>query len=260
MNDITKTKPTGAEMWNVPNVQAPATNMLEVISRAASNPDVDIDKLERLIAVQQQIQANQAEADFNSALSRAQAAMPRVVKTRTNAHTKSMYAAFEDVLSATASTIHAEGLSVSFSQGDAASEGHIRTIMQVRHSAGHSVTHWMELPIDNVGAAGNATKTDVHGIAASTTYAKRYLFCGVFGIAPDGMDRDGSPPTQEVHLVTDQQAMELHALINENGLDEKQWLDWIEGKTGERSFYSIPRANFAKVRDVILKRIKAGAA
>ena len=238
----------------------PATNMLEIISRAASNPDVDIDKLERLIAVQQQIQAKQSESDFNAALARAQAAMPRVVKTRTNAHTKSMYAAFEDVLSATASTINAEGLSVSFSQGDAAEAGHIRTVMQVRHSGGHSVSHWMELPVDNTGAGGKATKTNVHGIASTTTYCKRYLYCGVFGIAPEGMDKDGNLPTQEVQLVTDEQAMELHALISENELDEKQWLDWIEGKTGERSFNSIPRANFVKVKDVILKRIKASAA
>ncbi len=253
MNDMTEAPPVGTDIQN------PLTgSMLEVISRAASDPAVDIDKLERLIAVQQQIQEKQSEAEFNSALARAQAAMPRVVKTRVNAQTKSEYAAFEDVIGATASVIHREGLSVSFSQGDPASENHIRTIIEVRHSGGHLVRHWMELPVDNVGTKGNATKTTLHGIASTTTYAKRYLFCGVFGIAPEGMDQDGNIPSQEVQLITENQAIELHALITDNGLDIAQWLDWIEQRTGERSFDSIPSASFGKVRDVILKRIKSG--
>src|SRR3546814_13380927 len=46
-----------------------SSSLLAVISRAASDPNVDLDKMERLLAMQERIVARQAEALFASALS-----------------------------------------------------------------------------------------------------------------------------------------------------------------------------------------------
>ena len=44
------------------------TNIMAVISRAAADPACDIDKLERLMAMHERMQARDAQAEFNAAM------------------------------------------------------------------------------------------------------------------------------------------------------------------------------------------------
>src|SRR3546814_8683619 len=55
-----------------------SSSLLAVTSRAASDPNVDLDKMERLLAMQERIVARQAEALFASALSEMQDELPSV--------------------------------------------------------------------------------------------------------------------------------------------------------------------------------------
>src|SRR5690554_2918695 len=71
-----------------------ATTILSVISRAASDPSVDIEKLERLMAMKERMDAKQAETAFAAALSRVQAAMGRVGADKKNSQTGSWYATY----------------------------------------------------------------------------------------------------------------------------------------------------------------------
>jgi hypothetical protein len=66
--------------------QHPATDtgsLLQIISRAASDQSVDIDKMERLMAMHERLVARDAEQAFNAALTAAQTEMhhmPRSIK------------------------------------------------------------------------------------------------------------------------------------------------------------------------------------
>ncbi|HFQ8053077.1 TPA: single-stranded DNA-binding protein, partial [Pseudomonas putida] len=60
-------------------VAAPAqadSSILAVISRAATDPTCDIDKLERLMAMHERMQARDAEAEFNAAMAAMQSDIP----------------------------------------------------------------------------------------------------------------------------------------------------------------------------------------
>ena len=46
--------------------------LLQVIARAAADPAVDIDKMERLLAMQERVMERNAEAAFNDAMRAAQ--------------------------------------------------------------------------------------------------------------------------------------------------------------------------------------------
>src|SRR3546814_10492884 len=63
-----------------------SSSLLAVISRAASDPNVDLDKMERLLAMQERIVARQAEALFASALSEMQDELP----SRSEEHTSEL--------------------------------------------------------------------------------------------------------------------------------------------------------------------------
>ena len=57
-------------------VTADATSIMAVISRAASDPQTDVGKLERLTALYERIVANTAKAAFTAALSEMQPELP----------------------------------------------------------------------------------------------------------------------------------------------------------------------------------------
>ena len=63
----------------LPGMPGPTT-LLEVISRAASDPSVDIDKLERLMQMHERMQESAAKAAFNEAMAAAQAEMEPISK------------------------------------------------------------------------------------------------------------------------------------------------------------------------------------
>ncbi|GAG12756.1 unnamed protein product, partial [marine sediment metagenome] len=56
-----------------PVVVSNATTMLEAVGRLAMNPEVDIDKLERIMAMQVSLQERENEASFNRVMSAVQA-------------------------------------------------------------------------------------------------------------------------------------------------------------------------------------------
>jgi len=60
------------------------TSIVQVIERAALNPAVDIEKMERLLAMQERILARSAESAFNAALNACQAAVGRIAADATN--------------------------------------------------------------------------------------------------------------------------------------------------------------------------------
>jgi len=51
------------------------SSLLEVIAKAARDPNVDIDKMERLLQMQERVQSRDAEVAFNQALNAAQSEM-----------------------------------------------------------------------------------------------------------------------------------------------------------------------------------------
>ena len=60
-----------------------------VIERAAMDPSFDVDKLERLVAMQEASQQRSADQQFNEALSKAEAEMSTISTNANNPQTRS---------------------------------------------------------------------------------------------------------------------------------------------------------------------------
>jgi hypothetical protein len=169
--------------------------MLSVISRAASDPNVDMDKLERLMAMKERMDAKQAESDFNAALSRVQAASGRIGADKQNKQTNSWYATYANLDRALRPLYTAEGLSLSFSTKEAP-EGNVGMVCFVSHANGHTRTYEAIVPSDGKGAKGGDVMTKTHAFGSGTSYGMRYLLKMIFNVAvgddPDDDDGNGA--------------------------------------------------------------------
>lgn len=167
-----------------------AGSLLQAITAAASNPAVDIDKMQRLFDMHSKMVAQEAEAAFNAALSRAQGRIAPIEARAWNTHTKSWYAKLADINKEVMPIYAEEGLAISFNSGDAP-EGLLRTIAVVSHKMGHSRQYHYDLPLDDKGSAGNVNKTPVHATSSTRMYARRYLVCMIFNVSTEH-DDDGN--------------------------------------------------------------------
>lgn len=176
--------------------QAPApvaegATLLAVISRAASDPNVNIDKMERLMAMHRDMQRQQAEADFNAAMARVQSSMGRIGTDKRNSQTNSDYATYAKLDRALRPLYSAEGFALSFGTDPVEVENIVRVTCHVSHAAGFTRKYLIDMPSDGKGAKGNDVMTKTHATGSATQYGMRYLLKMIFNVAI-GEDDDGN--------------------------------------------------------------------
>lgn len=178
---------------------APVTDqnaaLLQVIARAASDPAVDIDKMERLLAMQERVMERNAESAFNEAMRAAQGEMRQVSTDANNPQTRSRYATYAAIDAALRQIYTRCGFSISYGTGDAP-EGYVRVIAYVSHVGGHTRQYKADMPADGKGAKGGDVMTKTHAFGAGTSYGMRYLLKMIFNVAIGEYDLDGNDPVQ----------------------------------------------------------------
>lgn len=168
--------------------------LIAVIDRAAANPDIDVEKMERLLAMQERILDRNAEVAFNEAMRAAQEEMPKVLRNKRNDQTNSNYADLEKVNDIIVPVYVKHGFSLSFGTADTQLPGHIRITCLVSHVAGHSRPYFCDMPLDIAGIKGNQNKTPTHAHGSTMSYGRRYLTLLIFNITLTNEDNDGNRP------------------------------------------------------------------
>jgi len=212
---------------------------VDMVERLATNEAVDPDKMQKLVDLQMQIMDRNARDAFYNAMNLVQAGLPTVAKDALNKQTSSMYAKLETVARAIKPVYTSEGFSASFWEGKTEKEDYIRIEGVLRHREGHSEPYSLELPLDMAGIKGNVNKTRIHASGSTFTYGRRYLTCMMFDVAT-GDDNDAQQP---VETISEDQANDLTALINEIGLTptrKKAFFKWAKIETVEQ----MPLADF----------------
>src|SRR3990167_873967 len=102
-------------------VLSPADSIREAISEGA-----DLEKLGKLLELQERWEANQSKKLFTSAFSSAQQKIVAVIRTKINPQTHSKYASLEDIIKSAQPIYTAEGFSVIFYEGTPSLVDHIR--------------------------------------------------------------------------------------------------------------------------------------
>jgi len=186
--------------------------------RMAVSGGADLDKLEKLLALQERFEANEARKIFAKDFAVAQANILPVVKKKYNQQTKSKYSDLSDVIETTQPIYTKEGFSVTFDEGDSPLPEHARILADVIHHAGHTRSYHYDVPFDGKGIQGNANMTKIHGKASSTSYGRRYLMCMIWNIPTS--DNDGN--TEQAEVITDKQLNVLRDLMISKGIEGKE--------------------------------------
>ncbi len=166
---------------------ADSTAIIQVIERAALNPDVDIDKMERLLQMQERVMDRQAMMAYSAAMAAMQTELPSIEERgQTN---NGCYATLEDIVDTVRPILQKHGFAVSFRIQT--QERGIQVTGVLMHKDGHREETSMLLPADMSG-----NKNAVQAFGSSTSYGKRYVLCALLNITTRGQDDNGQTSTR----------------------------------------------------------------
>ncbi|WP_036306117.1 ERF family protein [Methylopila sp. 73B] len=188
--------------------------ILSIIERAASNPAVDIDKMERLLEMQRQVRADNAKRAFSAGLAEMQPDLPRIAE-RGKGHNDKRYALWEDVNEKIRPVLARHGFALTFRTGQG--DGKISVTAVLTHREGHSEETTMFLPSDASGS-----KNPVQAVGSSTSYGKRYTALALLNITTGGEDDDGKAAGVG-DLISDEQLEDLRALVAKTDADVRRF-------------------------------------
>jgi hypothetical protein len=229
---------------------AESAAILSVIERAARDPAVDIDKMERLMAMHERMLARQAKAAYSAALAELQPKLPVVSErggiTNSAGKVQSTYALWEDVVTAITPMLSAHGFALSFRVGR---DGDRQTVTGIlSHRDGHSEETTLSLPLDMSGS-----KNAVQGVGSTVSYGKRYTTQALLNIVSGGEDDDGQGGKGNT-LITAEQKQQLVALMQETGVNTEKFLQYM----AVTALDEIKAANFNKAKTALeARRAKA---
>ena len=202
-------------------IERESASVLDVIARAAKDPAVNVDKLERLLAIQERLLADQRQQSYKAALARLQAKLPQISKagviTDRDGAVRNRYARIEDIDVAIRPICAEEGFSFSFDSRPVASGISFQCTMH--HRDGHSETKELVLPVDQ-GAGRNT----VQSVGSTTSYARRYLLGMHLNLVTRDEDDDGNGGSAPA---TPAQIEELKERLASVQGSEDRFLRWL---------------------------------
>jgi hypothetical protein len=195
MSTVTKQPPLVRDLETVePRVElmpapiAPASDMMAVIERVASNPDADIAKLERLIELKRTIDADRAKAEFNAAFALMQPKIPVIVERGQT--DKGSFAELEDIIEAVRPILADYGFAISH-KTEWPSAAQVRVLGILRYRTGHQETSEFLSAADTSGS-----KNAIQALASAVSYGRRYTTKDLLCIVTRKEDDDGQRSEQ----------------------------------------------------------------
>jgi hypothetical protein len=166
------------------------TDYRSVIERAATDPSFDVDKLERLVAMQEASEQRHADHQFNEALSKAEAEMSTISTNANNPQTKSRYATFARLDGEIRPIYTSHGFGIQFNTEPMGEPNMIRVVGML--SNGMTQRRFqVDMPIVTQGIRGQDMMTRTHATMSAISYGKRGLLVMMFNLAI-GDDDDGN--------------------------------------------------------------------
>jgi hypothetical protein len=178
--------------------------ILSLIEKVALDPQADVEKLERMMAMYERLKAKEAELAYNTAKGRIlrKLAGIRIVKNRAvlyetekekpqkGTYEAFKYAPLEEIDKHLRPLLVAEDMDLSYSD-EPQEGGGILICGRLKHlPSGHYEDSFMPAPPDTTGG-----KSEVQAVGSTNSFLRRYVACNIFNIVVVGDDDDGAGGT-----------------------------------------------------------------
>jgi hypothetical protein len=222
-----------------------ATSILGLIGAASKDPNVNMDKMERLWAMYKEETERQAKVKFNAALGEAQSEIGRVATNKENSQTHSRYADYAAIDRVVRPVYTKHGFSLSFNTGDCALADHMRILCDVAHKDGYTKQYHVDMPADGKGAKGGDVMTKTHAAGSAMQYGQRYLLKLIFNVAI-GLDDDGNGANAKAATITEEQAVNMQALLEDIGANKEGFFKYLSTKCKKeiKAYSDIPAMSY----------------
>ncbi len=242
---------TETEALTVATQEIAPANLLQAIVQVASNPQVNIDVFERMMVIQERLEARQRESAFIADMVLLQAELPMITKGGTNKHTGNKYARLEDIHVQIQPLLKKYGFSQSFDE-EAVDGDNTRYVSRVSHRLGHFEVRRLTLPTDHAAENkfGKAVRTPVQDKGATAAYAWRYLTKMQFSIVEVDADNDGNGPEPKI---TEDQIKDLQCKLDESKSNIPNFLRLI---AGVERFSEIPARDFKRCMNAAEEKVR----
>lgn len=184
-----------------------ALTPMDMLDRAVAN-GASIETLERLIALKERWDANEARKAFDEAVAAAKAEIKPVIRNATG-HNAKRYADLAAIARAVDPIISRHGLSYRFRSSQ---DERINVTCILSHKMGHSEETTLSGPPDVTG-----NKNAIQAIGSTLTYLQRYSLSQALGLA--AADDDDGAAAGAGELISDEQIDKLRSLVVEVAAD-----------------------------------------
>ena len=195
--------------------------IMAIIAKAASDPNTDVVKLEKLLDMQERILNRNSRMAYSSALASMQADLPEIEKNGKLVVTKggqtTPYALFEDINEAVKPVLKNHGFAISFRIKQDAAWVEVTAVLN--HREGHAEETSIRLPQDSSGS-----KNNVQAVGSSVSYGKRYTMCALLNITSRGDDDNASSATGYIDT---EKAVEIDLFITKVKANKPKFLQAI---------------------------------
>ena len=219
----------------------------ELIAAAVSQ-NTDLDKLEKLLQLQERWESNEAKKAYHKAMVAFKANPPKIEKDKkvsfaTNkGKTEYSHASLANVTDKISKALSEQGLSASWRTKQ---NGQVIVTCQITHEMGHSEETSLSAPSDTSGV-----KNPIQAIASTISYLERYTLLALTGLATSEMDDDAQSITVKTGL-TEEQERTLGEWLLAAEVTEKQFCSTMKIS----SISELTQARYQTALEALKKRV-----
>lgn len=207
------------ELAKQPETEVTNIDPMQLLQVAVQN-GADIDKLEKLMELERRWKADRARDAYVAAMAAFRSEALAIVKRKgvSFGTTTYRYATLAETLAIAVPALSQHGLSHHWETVQ--QEGAITVTCIVTHLFGHSERTQLSSAPDTSGG-----KNAIQAVGSAVSYLERYTFMAITGLAASDQDDDGRK-TEPDETITEKQAADLDALIDEVSADKAAFMRW----------------------------------
>jgi hypothetical protein len=216
--------------------------------RMAVEGKADLEKLEKLLALQERFEANEARKAYHRAMADFKANPPKIDKDKTVSFKTSVgtttynHATLANVTEKISAELSKHGLSASWTTKQ---NGAVIVTCRITHEQGHSEETSLSAPADTSGS-----KNAIQAIGSTITYLERYTLLALTGLATYDQDDDGQAAGGPVEYIDQAQIKMLQDAAVELKMNKAKFLAYM----GVTSLEQITKTAFSKAAALIEAR------